>query len=211
MQVFIAKTLNKVLLLFSVVIIILFAGIFLAYRFYPEHVRWHIIVFAIVSVFLSIFFRHLEINWDKRIIGKMAKNGKVALMNIRGGKKLMAMRDTSFKNYWIYELEGTLYNDRHEGLEKTIQEKMNKETTEIPSGSVYVTYDELKPAQIFIIPNAMISLLPNLMPLVQGYEKNSSIKIKYLDVHYNNGMVLKTFKDTLVDYKKTQKEKKEKS
>ncbi|MDR0448793.1 MAG: hypothetical protein LBH07_09015, partial [Treponema sp.] len=153
MQIYIAKTLNKLLLLFSGTILILFAGIFATSRYYPEYTRWQVLVFVIVSILLAIIFRYLEENWDKRIIGKMAKNGKVALMNIHGGKRLMAMRDSSFKNYWIHELEGTLYNERHEALEKKIQEKMNKDTNEIPAGSVYVTYDELKPAQIFIIPN----------------------------------------------------------
>ena len=209
MQVYIAKTLNKLLLLFSGVIIILFAGIFIISRFYPEYVLWQVLAFAAVSVFLSIYFRYLEENWDKRIIERMARNGKAALMNIKGGRRLMATRDTTFKNYWIYELEGTLYNDRHEELEKTFQEKMNKDTEEIPSGSVYVTYDELNPAQIFIIPNALISLLPNLKPLVQGYETDPKISVKYLDAHYNRGMVLRTFKEAMEDFKKNQAEKTE--
>jgi len=80
---------------------------------------------------------------------------------------------------------------------------------EIPSGSVYVTYDESKPAQIFIIPNAMIGSLPNLMSTVQDYEKDTKIEVKYLDAHYNKGMVLKTFRDAMNDYRKeTAKEKK---
>jgi len=207
MQVYIAKTLNKLLLLFSAVILILFAGIFAVNHFFPEYGRWQVLVFIIVSIFLALFFRYLEDNWDKRIIGRMARNGKVALMNIHGGKRLMAMRDSSFKTYWIYELEGTLYNERHEAMEKKIQEKMNKETKEIPSGSVYVTYDEQKPAQIFVIPNAMIGSLPNLMPIVSSYEKDSKIELKYLDAHYQRGMVLKTFRETMEEYKKDQSEK----
>ena len=201
MQVYIAKTLNKVLLLFSLVILALFAGIFIVSRMYPEYARWQILVFAVTSVFLAVFFRYLEENWDKKIILKMAKDGKIALMNIKSTKRLMAMRDTSFKNYWIYELEGTLYNDRHEALEKKFQEKMNKATEEIPCGSVYVTYDELKPAQIFIVPNAMIGSLPNLMKTVQDYEKDPKIEVTYLDAHYNKGMVLRSFRDTMKDYR----------
>jgi len=204
MQIYIAKTLNKILLLFSAVIIVFFAGIFVCLRYYPEYARWQVLVFIIVSVFLAIFYRYLEENYDKRIIEKMTRKGKVALMNIKSGKRLMAMRDTSFRNYWIYELEGTLYNEQHEALEKKIQEKMNKDMNEVPSGSVYVTYDELKPAQIFIIPNAMIGSLPNLQGLVQNYEKDSKIEIRYLDAHYNKGMVLKTFRETMEDYKKGQ-------
>jgi len=208
MQVLIAKTLNKLLLLFSAVIIILFVGIFVVNHLYPEFGRWQLLVFIIVSVFLALLFRYLEEYWDKRIITKMAQNGKIALMNIKSGKRLMAMRDTSFRSYWIYELEGTMYDAEHKTIEKTFQEKMNREMDEIPRGTVYVTYDELKPAQIFIIPNILIGGLPNLQNMVQGYEKDSKITIKYLDAHYNKGMVLKTFRETMEDYKKAQTEKK---
>jgi len=207
MQIYIARTLNKILLLFTAVIAALFAGMFIVRRYYPEYARWQVLVFIIASVFLALFYKYLEENWDKRIIGKMARNGKIALMNIKSGKRLMAMRDTSFRNYWIYELEGTLYNNRHEALEKTFQEKLNKDMNEIPSGSVYVTYDELKPAQIFIIPNAMIGSLPNLMRTVQNYENDSKMQVKYLDAHYNKGMVLKTFRDSVNDYKEAGTEK----
>jgi membrane protein implicated in regulation of membrane protease activity len=200
MQIYITKTLNKILLLFSLVIVLLFAGIFYASRYYPEYSRWQVLIFIIASIFLALYFRYLEQNWDKRIIQKMAESGKVALMNIKSGKRVMAVRDTSFRYYWIYELEGTLYNEKHEALGKKIQEKFNKDMNEMPSGSVYVTYDELKPAQIFIIPNAMIGSLPGLYGIVQSYEKDSKIEIKYLDAHYNKGIVLRTFHETMRQY-----------
>jgi hypothetical protein len=82
---------------------------------------------------------------------------------------------------------------------------MNRDTSEIPEGSVYVTYDELKPSQIFIIPNAMIGSLHNLMPIVQDYEKDTKITVRYLDAHYQKGMVLKRFKETVADYEKANK------
>jgi hypothetical protein len=202
MQISIARVLNKVLLLFSLVIVILFAGIFVVGQYRPDYQNYYIGVFVLVSIVLALYFRYLEDYWDKRIIIRMARAGKIALMNISGGKRLVPLRDSSLKRYWIYELEGDLYNREHEKLKKTFQEKMNKDTNEIPQGTVYVSYDEEKPRQIFIIPNAIISSLPNLMPLVQSYEKDSKISIKYLDAHYNKGMVLKTFRETMTDYKK---------
>jgi hypothetical protein len=194
-----------VLLLFSVVIVILFAGIFAVGYYRPDYQRYYIGVFVLVSIVLALYFKYLEEYWDKRIITRMAKDGKIALMNIQGGKQLMPLRDTSFKRYWIYELEGELYNKEHVPLKKTFQEKLNKDTNEIPQGTVYVTYDEQKPRQIFIIPNALIGNLANLIPLVAEYEKDSKISIKYLDAHYNRGMVLKTFKETIKDYKAEKK------
>jgi hypothetical protein len=201
MQVLIARTLNKILLLFSVVIVALFAGIFAVGRYWPDYRNLYIGGFAFISIALALYYKYLEDRWDKRIIMRMAKSGKVALVNITGGKRLMAMRDTSFNTYWIYELEGDLWDRDHVPAKKTFQEKMNKETGEIPSGFVYVTWDEQKPRQIFIIPNAMIGNLPNLMPLVSSYEKDDKIAVKYLDAYYNKGTVLKTYKETMSDYK----------
>ncbi|MDR2182526.1 MAG: hypothetical protein LBN92_07600 [Treponema sp.] len=203
MQVLIARTLNKILLLFGAVIIILFAGIFAARRYFSEYARWYLLAFVIISIALAVIFRYLEENWDKNIITKMAKAGKIALANIRGGKRLMKIRDTFFRAYWIYELEGDLYNGDHEKLARTFQEKMNIEMNDIPRGSVYVTYDEQKPRQIFIIPNALIGNLPNLVPLVRAYENDKNLPVKYLDAHYNRGMVLRTFRAAVETYRKS--------
>ncbi|MDR1388747.1 MAG: hypothetical protein LBJ31_02060 [Treponema sp.] len=200
MQVFLARTLNKILLLFFVVALALFAGVFVTGHFYPEYRTYYLGVFAVISIILAVYFKYLENYWDKKIILKMASDGKIALMNIQSGKRLMPLRDTSLGRYWIYELTGQLWNREHIPLQKTFQEKMNGGTQEIPPGFVYVTYDELKPRQIFIIPNAMIGNLPNLMPLVADYEKDKTIDIRYLDAHYNRGMVLRTFKETIADY-----------
>jgi hypothetical protein len=210
MQIHIARTLNRLLLLFSLVVLLLFGGIFAAGRFFPDYQRWHVLVFVVVSIGLALLYRYLEENWDKNHILAMAKAGKIALMHITGGKRLAAVRDTSFKSYWIYELEGELYNLRHEVIKTRFQEKMNRETDTIPKGFVYVSYDEEKPRQIFILPNAMISGLPALMQTVRDYENNRNIPIRYLDAYYHRGMVLRTFKETMADYKKGLEEKKKK-
>jgi hypothetical protein len=205
MQVFIARTLNKILLLFTVVIAALFAGIFVVGRYWPDYRSYYIGVFIFVSIVLALYFKYLEDHWDKKIILRMAKDGKVALMEISGGKRIAPLRDTSLRTYWIYELEGRLWNREHVPAGKTFQEKMNRDTEEIPRGFVYVTYDEQKPRQIFILPNALIGNLPGLIPLVAEYEKDSAIHIKYLDAHYNRGMVLATFQKTISDYKAEKK------
>jgi hypothetical protein len=51
----------------------------------------------------------------------------------------------------------------------------------------------------------MIGGLPNLMPFVAEYEKDGSIPVKYLDAHYNKGMVLKTYQKTMSDYQAEKK------
>jgi hypothetical protein len=201
MQIRIARILNKLLVIFMALIGVLFAGIFLVRNRYPEYRFYYIAAFVIITVTLTVVFKWLENRWDKSVILKMAREGKIALMNIRGGKRLFPLRDTGLVNYWIYEIEGILYNREHEKLEKVLHEKMNRETGEIPQGSVYVTYDETKPSQLFIIPNVVIGNLPNLIPIVASYEGDKNIAIKYLDAHYRRGMVLRTVREAMAEYK----------
>ncbi|MDR2245062.1 MAG: hypothetical protein LBE17_00090 [Treponema sp.] len=201
MQVRIARILNKLLVIFAALVLVLFTGIFFVAKRYPDYRFYYIAAFVIVTVTLTVVFKWLENRWDKSVILKMAREGKIALMNIRSGRRLFPLRDTGLVNYWIYEIEGDLYNSEHEKLEKVFHEKMNRDVGEIPQGSVYVTYDDTKPSQIFIIPNVVISNLPNLIPIVASYEKDKKIAVKYLDVFYRRGMVLRTVREAMAEYK----------
>jgi hypothetical protein len=205
MQVRIARILNKLLVIFAVLALALFAGIFVMTKRYPAYRFYYIAAFVIITVTLTVVFKWLENRWDKAVILKMAQEGKIALLNIRNGRRFLPMRDTGLVNYWIYEIEGDLYNREHEKLEKVFHEKMNRETEEIPRGSVYVTYDDTKPSQIFIIPNIVIGNLPNLAPLVAAYEKDKKIPVKYLDAFYRQGMVLRTIREAMSEYKREQR------
>ncbi|MDR0589159.1 MAG: hypothetical protein LBG25_01295 [Spirochaetaceae bacterium] len=201
MQVRIARILNKLLIIFAALVLVLFTGIFFVAKQYPDYRFYYIAAFVIITVTLTVVFKWLENRWDKSVILKMTREGKIALMNIRGGRRLFPLRDTGLVNYWIYEIEGDLYNGEHEKLEKVFHEKMNRDEGEIPQGSVYVTYDDTKPSQIFIIPNAVIGNLPNLIPIVASYEKDKKIDVKYLDVFYRRGMVLRTVREAMAEYK----------
>jgi uncharacterized membrane protein YedE/YeeE len=204
MQVRIARILNKLLVFFAALALVLFAGIFVVAKQYPAYRFYYIAAFVIITVTLTVVFKWLENRWDKSVILKMAKDEKIALMNIRSGRRFLPLRDTGLVSYWIYEIEGDLYNKEHEKLEKVVHEKMNREMGEIPQGSVYVTYDETKPSQIFIIPNIVIGNLPNLVPLVAAYEGDKKMPVKYLDVFYRQGMVLRTMREAMAEYKQEQ-------
>jgi hypothetical protein len=202
MQIRIARILNKLLVIFALVIAASFAGIFFVTNRYPEYRLYYIAAFVIVTVTLTVAFKWLENRWDKSVILKMAREGKIALLDIRGGRRLFPLRDTGLVNYWIYEIEGDLYDGGHEKREKVFHEKMNRETEDIPRGSVYVTWDDAKPSQIFIIPNAVIGNLPGLIPVVASYEKDKKIPLKYLDAFYRRGMVLRTVREAMAEYKR---------
>lgn len=209
MQLKIAKIINSLLALLTVIILVLAGGYFFVYNRYPEFKTTYLILFALIAIALMIFFRWMEEGWDKRVITRMAKDGKVALANIKHSERIMRMRDSAFTNFWLYEFVADLVTPELETLKDVkFWEKMNVETDKIPNGSVFVTYDPEKPTQIFVAPNVLISQLPELMPAVRKIEANASIR--YLDTYYNKGMVIKSMKDSLTQQRQAVEEQKRK-
>lgn len=208
MQYKVAKILNSILVTITVVILVLAAGYIAVYHYAPDFKLLYLILFVIVAVVLMGGFRWLEKNWDKRVITKMVQEGKIALAFIEGGSRVMKMRDATFTSYWLYEFTGILYTPDGKQLKTKFYEKMHWDTDKIPVGNVYVTYDAEKPSQIFIVPNVLISHVPTLAPIIQKFERNKTIKIKYLDAHYNRGMVIRTFQEAIAEQKQREKEKK---
>ena len=209
MQLKIAKIINSLLVLLTVIILALAGGYFFVYNRYPEFKTTYLILFAIIAITLMIVFRWMEDSWDKRVITRMAKGGKVALANIKHSERVMRMRDSAFTNFWLYEFVADLVTPELETLKDVkFWEKMNAETDKIPNGSVFVTYDPEKPTQIFVVPNVLISQLPELMPAVRKIEANASIR--YLDTYYNKGMVIRSMKASLAEQRQAVEEKKNK-
>lgn len=210
MQLKIAKIINSLLALVTVIILALAGGYVFVYQRYPEFKTTYLILFAVIAVALMIFFRWMEEGWDKRVITRMAKEGKVAIANIKRSERVMRMRDSTFTNFWLYEFAADLITPRLEKLpDVKFWEKMNADTQDIPNGSVFVTYDPEKPTQIFVIPNVLISRLPDLMPAVRKMEAKASIR--YLDAYYNKGMVIKSMKESLAEQRRAVEEMKEKA
>ncbi|MEG0832459.1 MAG: hypothetical protein RR058_06675 [Oscillospiraceae bacterium] len=201
MQFKLAKLLNNALIGITLIILALVGGYFYIAKNVPSIKFYYMFGAVVVGILLLWLFKWLENSWDKKIITKMAHSGKIALANIKSSKRVLNMRDSNFTNYWLYQFEAELITPDEYKIEQTFYEKMNCETGVIPNGSVYVTYDESKPNQIFIVPNVMISHLPNLIPIIAKLEKNKHIDIKYLDVYYNKGMVIKTFRESLSEQK----------
>ena len=162
----------------------------------------------ILYVIICFFgFKTYEKNVDKRMIQKMVLNGQIALANIKKATPFRVIRDTSGKNYVLWEIDLEFYDKEFNTYEMTIIEKFNAMHQAIPNGTVYITHNPDKPEQKFIIQNVMISHVPALAPIVQAYEKNKKINIKYLNVYYNDGLIIETYKESIKNQKKAEKEK----
>lgn len=211
MQLKIYKILNSLLGL----MLVLIAGLCALYYFwlrvaFPDLRGVFFGAIVVVCILLFGFFKWMENTWDKRVITRMAKEGYIALANLRGGEHVMNLRDSSFVTYRLFSFDAEIITPEGQKFEKTIYEKMNRDFTAVPKGSVYVTYDESKPSQIFIIPNQLISSLPQLMHPVAAIEKMPGIDIKYLDAYYHKGMMLRTMRQSVKEQSQKMKEMKKK-
>ena len=159
-------------------------------------VYFGLMFFILIAYFAISYY---ETNADRNIIRKMVQNGEIALARINEGKFERFGRDSRFKKYVFWKLDVTIYDENLNQINTTMIEKFNIKQTKIPRGNVYVTYNKEKPDVLFIIPNALISVFPELQPKVEKYEKN--IKTQYLNSYYNNGMLLETFKDSMKEAK----------
>ena len=154
------------------------------------------IAFTIVSVMVFAYF---DLNSDRNYIRKAVENGDVAMAKIKGGSFVRFARDARMKNHVYWKLDATLYDDDMNPTDITIVEKFSTHQTKIPQGHVYVTFDRNKLDDCLIIPNVIISSIPEYQFLVETYEK--AIKPTYLNAYYKDGLVLQSYKESIREQK----------
>lgn len=205
MQLRIYRALNFIALLVMLLTITAVVVIVVNQAAFAGNTFWVVVIFVAVSVILFFLYKMLENNWDKVLLQKKAFKGQIVLANIKKATYVTAIRDTSFKTYVLWAIDVTYYDHQLQPHDTTIIEKLNPACKTIPCGSVYMTYDEKHPDRGLIVQNVIISHIPSLAPLVANYEKAKQIKIKYLDTHYDNGLVIDTFKQQMEKEREAQK------
>ena len=196
MQLRIYYKLNVLLGILSTAVLI--AGAILFFNFDKlENKMSAVVIFMIIMLAIYFIYKMIENNYDKRMIQKMVLKGDIALATIKSAKPLKTIKDSGFKVYNLWEIEVEYYDQKFKKHEYTLIDKFNATLTEVPKGSVYITHDEAKPDQKFIIQNVMIGHVPTLQPIVAAYEKNKAIPVKYLNVYYRDGLVVETYQSSL--------------
>ena len=155
------------------------------------------IIFGFVALMfvLTAVYTAIDLNMDKNLIRKRVSNGDVALAKIKDGTFVRFARDARFKNHVFWKLNVDVYDNDMNKHETTIIEKFSPHQTSIPKGYVYVTYIEGQEEDSLIIPNVIISSIPEYKPLVDDYEK--ALKPKYLNAYINDGLILESYSDSL--------------
>ena len=198
MQLKINHRLNQLLLLMLLSNVFIIGGLAI---FNFELIKNNLLLFSIIvflfnSVF-TIFFKVLEVNWDKRLMQKMAIKGQIAIANIKKAEKYTAMKDSGGNHYTIWRFDVIYWDHDMKRHEAVLFDKLNPTISEVPLGTVYITNDEAKPLNRFILQNVIIGNIPTLQPIVAKYESNKAINIRYLSVYYNKGLVIETFKSSM--------------
>ena len=155
------------------------------------------IIFGFVALMfvLTAVYTAIDLNMDKNLIRKRVSNGDVALAKIKDGTFVRFARDARFKNHVFWKLNVDVYDNDMNKHETTIIEKFSPHQTSIPKGYVYVTYVEGQEEDCLIIPNVIISSIPEYKPLVDDYEK--ALKPKYINAYINDGLILESYSDSL--------------
>ena len=178
-------------------VIIIAAALFFFNDFLMNNLLYSFIFLALYNIGLFFIFKTLEVNWDKRMMQKMALNGQVVLANIKHAEILTPIKDSAGRHYNIWKFTVQYWDHQMNAHDGIVFDKLNFYVQTVPLGTVYITHDESKPLKKFILQNIIIGNIPSLIPLVSKYENNKAIKIKYLNVYYNNGLIIETFKQSL--------------
>lgn len=159
------------------------------------------IVIAVAIMFvLSTLYSNYDLNADKNYIKKCVRNGDVAIAKITKATFERFTRDAKLKNHVYWRLQVELYDNDMKKFNTTIVEKFSTHQTVVPKGFVFVTYIEGKEEDCLIIPNTIISSIEPYKELALDYEK--ALKPTYLNVYYNNGLIIQTYSDAMKDQRK---------
>ena len=210
MQLKITKILNKILIGISLITIAIIGGFFYVSKDVPGFLKTYLTIGCIVVCVMFIAFWQLELRLDKYFIEKMVKNEKIALANITEATKVRMVGDSVFRGYWLYNVQVDIYDPKtFRCIHTSFVEKFDLSVEQVPTGTVYLAYDENMPDCISLIPLVLLYQFPELEKIVKRYESKKNIPIKYVDVYYKRGFVIRTMKEKLNEAEENGKEAKE--
>ena len=202
MQFRIYQRLNQLLVAMALSDIVIIVYAVLNLNALQGKILTYFIIALIYNIACFLIFKMLENNWDKRLMQKMAMKGHMVLAHINKTEKFMSIKESSGVHYNLWRFDVTYWDHEMVKREGVLVEKLNPLVESVPQGHVYITNDEKKPLKRFIMQNFVIGNLPNLIPIVAKYENNKTLKIKYLNVYYNGGLIIETYKESLKEASK---------
>lgn len=178
-------------------------GLFITRDRWANHFGLVIIGFMFFVLVLTGAHAYYDTQYAINMVRNMVINKKIALAFVKEGTFVQLTRDVKFKQHLLWNLDLDLYDLDMNKITTSTIEKFSMLQKSIPHGHIYVTYDPEKPERIFIIPNVILTSVPELAPIVEMYEAN--VKTKYLNAFYQNGNRLMTYKDSVAEEKENER------
>lgn len=197
MQLKIYKRLNILLIVMLVPVLLFVMFIALNFNRFASHLIPLFVAVFLYNIVCFFLYKTLEKNWDKRLIQKMAIANQVVIATIKKATLALAVKESSGKKYNLWEMTVDMIDHDFITHPLVFYEKMNLDVEHIPQGTVFLTHDPAHPDRRFIIPNVIISQIKSLIPVVNAYEQQRSVPIKYLNVYYNEGLIIETYRESM--------------
>lgn len=178
----------------------LIIGILLTKKYWEGYRLLVMIGFVLITFILSTIYSFYDLNADILYIKKCVRNGDIALAKITNGTYYRVIRNAKFKTYILWKLELNLFDQEMNQIKTSTIEKFSKNQKEIPSGHVFVTYNEKRPKDILVVPSVILQSIPEYAPLVEDYEK--AVKPTYLNAYIKDGLVIQTYASSIKEQNK---------
>ncbi len=199
MYIEIQRKINRYMIFIFIIISFIIA--FLVGLFHSYHYSKSILIFLIFLLFIlmNLLIRFMERNLEHHYQYKMLQRQQVALARINRAHFYKEIRDSNFKKQFIYELDIDIFTLDQKKISTKIYENIHSDDFHALPGYTYVTYQE-NSSYISIIPTMLLSMSPQLEPIIKQYEKQNDIC--YIMVIKKNGLSFKKMKD-IVSAKKS--------
>lgn len=190
---------RKIMFATAVLYFLLFGIVVGLYCFNHKLSNYHnyiILLAFLIAVIGSILLNKYENIIDKKYIENMVSQGKIALVSINKVEKGKTIRTLLSPSKVYYKLNVTLYNSQSGNKHNTeFVDLFSSKQETFPDGFFYVTYDG-KDDNILVVPNVIVSLYKINQKTVESYEKSIN-KLVYLNVYYDNGIIIEAFEKTI--------------
>lgn len=194
MYIEIQKKINRYMIISFIIVSSL--TLFLIWLFHVNHYSKSILILCIFLLFMlmNLYIRFLEKNLEYHTLYKMLSQQHIALAKINAAHFYKEIRDSNFKKQYIYVLDIDLFTQDQKKIKTKIYENMYSDDFHAFPGYVYVTYQGSS-SYIGVIPTMLLSMSPQLEPIIKQYEK--TYDIHYIMVIRKNGLSFKKMQDIL--------------
>lgn len=194
MYITIQQKINKIMILLLIITVSILIGFYFLYIKHIIDMLMLILSFIVLIFIFNYMIRFLEQNLEHHTIYKMLKNRQFALATIQNVEFYKKLRDSTFKNQYVYRFHIQIKTLDSKIIETDIYENINDQRIDCLPGDVYVTYDgNLK--KVGIIPTLMLQMMIEIEDEVRKYE--TKYQTNYIVAVRNKGLSIRSISEVM--------------